>query len=173
MENIAKTNQTDLAGDLEVASTRPFLLSDEVLRSDPQGLDDVLLISFRIQGVSGGDGDFPLAANGVPDGVVFARELDLLRCSGEGDESLSPLSDADARAEGVVCFPGKSGIVSFVTDLYKHMDTDAFTDTHTHVRTLTHLWLTHTRTRARTHKHAGTHANIHSRTPKSSSLSIP
>ena len=47
------------------------------------------------QCVARGDGDSPVAADGVPDGVVLAREFGHLGCSGESDDSLSVGGPAD------------------------------------------------------------------------------
>ena len=81
--------ETDLARDLEVASTMPGLPIADMLCREVYGLDNVLLVPLTFQHVARGEGDGPVAALEVSYGVVLARELDHFRCVGEGRDRLS------------------------------------------------------------------------------------
>ena len=94
---------TDLACDFQIASTFPAQLRPDILRADPHGLDDVQLVPGGFQCVARGDGDSPVAADGVPDGVVLAREFGHLGCSGESDDSLSVGGPADFATGCALC----------------------------------------------------------------------
>ena len=89
-----KDKETNFAGDLQVASAPPVLLSVDIHNTDIHGPDDVLPVPPALQHVARGKGDFPVAANGIPDGVVLAWELGCLRGVGEGHDVLASSGQA-------------------------------------------------------------------------------
>ena len=75
----------------------------DILHADIYGPDDVPLVPVVFQGVARGEGDFPVAADGVLDGVVLAGKLGSLRRVGEGEDFLSLRGMAYCNTCCVVC----------------------------------------------------------------------
>ena len=105
--NISKTVKTDLASDLETGSTLPSLSGVDILHGHPHSVNNISLALVGFQHVARGDGDFPVAAGGVLDGVVLAGKLDELRCVGERDDPLPFLRTTHLDAGSVVCVTNK------------------------------------------------------------------
>ena len=83
-----------LLGHLEVRASLPLFAVTDPLHAHPQGLDDVQLVPDGLQHVARGYGDLVFAADGVPDSVVPAGELDQLLGGAEGDQLLAVVGPA-------------------------------------------------------------------------------
>ena len=81
--------KTDLFGNLQVATTLPEFVIVDIRHDNEHGADNVLLVPVIFQHVAWSDGEFPVAAQEILDGVVLARELDHFLCVGEGVDFLS------------------------------------------------------------------------------------